>query len=486
MMTKPNILLLFSDQHNASRLGCEGDTQAQSPNLDRLASQGVRFSRAYCQNGICLPSRTSLLTGRYCRTLGTMDNDPTAPVPEKIVPLQTLLKDNGYRTAAFGKRHLAHAIDYSWDDSATTMPEGHDTSNETYWDWIRDQGAYDAFLEDWYAEHGDKFGKQSSRLMARESSLTPEHTMEAYTAMRTREFLRESENNRTPFFCWCSFYRPHQPYTPLRKYLDRFDPGRLKLPDNLYEPADNLPPKLREWRCGGGLVEAAANQYYYRMFLWYYYALLAEIDDHVGAILRDLDNLGLSENTIVIYASDHGDFACEHGMVEKCAAGHNVYESTLRVPLFIRWPGTIPAGSVSSDLAELIDLYPTVVEATGIGDTGEMDLPGRSLMDTCRSGCPIGRDYAFSENWSQITAIGQRWKLGAWIEAPRPEWDYREFGDQLFDRQRDPSEVHNCIGDLANGQVVSEMRDAIDQWTESTPARAKEEMAAQAADVASS
>ena len=479
-MPPPNILFLFSDQHNARILGCDGDLQAQTPNLDRLASQGIRFSRTYCQNGICLPSRTSLLTGRYCRNLGTMDNDPAAPVPEGIVPLQKLLKDNGYRTAAFGKRHLAHAIDYGWDYSATTMPEGHDKSDETYWDWVGEQGACDAFLEDWYAEHGDKFGRQSSRLMARESSLSPAHTMEAYTAMRTREFLRESENNRSPFFCWCSFYRPHQPYTPLRKYLDRFDPRLLKLPDNLYEPVENLPPKLREWRTGGGLAEAAVNQWYYRMILWYYYALVAEIDDHVGAVLRELDKQGFSENTIVIYASDHGDFAGEHGMVEKCAAGHNVYESTLRVPLLIRWPGTVRPGSVNDDLVELLDLYPTLAEAAGIRDTDIAELPGRSLVETVRSGRPTGRDCAFSENWSQVTAIGKRWKLGTWIEAPRKEWDYREFNDQLFDRERDPSEVHNGIAEPANTGIVRQIRDTISHWAENTPGRAKQEMAARA------
>ena len=117
----PNILFLFSDQHNANVLGCAGHPVVQTPNLDRLAAEGVQFSRAYCQDGICVPSRTSMFTGLYPRTTGVLNNPDIPPHPERLYPLQQILKNNGYQTGCFGKRHLPKGIRDGWDFSCTNI-----------------------------------------------------------------------------------------------------------------------------------------------------------------------------------------------------------------------------------------------------------------------------------------------------------------------------------------------------------------------------
>lgn len=481
---RPNVLMLFSDQHKANVLGCEGHPDAITPNLDRLAGEGVRFARAYCQDGICVPSRCSLMTGLYPRTLGCFDNDDRTRVMQDVVSLQYTMNRNGYRTAAFGKRHLALACDAGWDVVASHMHS--ESPADNYVTWIEEQGLGEAFAHDWAAEfgRGPKGGSMAKAdipfalLAARQSRLPDEATMEAYTARRTVEFLEKQRGSDRPFFCWSSFYRPHQPYTPTAEYYRRFRRDRwgsgarngdaIVMPETLAQATSELPPLLQEWHRGANRVwridAARADQQRYRDYVAAYYALVAEIDDHVGTILAALDRLGLSEDTIVIYTADHGDFVGSHGMVEKCAAGHNVYEDTLRVPLIVRWPGGARRGEVRDDLVELVDVYPTLMELCGCTPPASPYIPrGRSLAATLVDGRPLGREYSVSENWSQAAVITDRYKLGAWLE-PRNSTkpDYREWGDLLFDRQSDPLETRNLIGELP--EVRARLTQHLREW----------------------
>jgi arylsulfatase A-like enzyme len=197
-----------------------------------------------------------------------------------------------------------------------------------------------------------------------------------------------------------------------------------------------------------------------------------EIDDHIGDVLASLEALGLSENTIVIYTSDHGDFCGAHGMIEKCAPGHNVYEDTLRVPLIVRWPaGAIPHRC--DDLVELVDLYPTLLDLCGVpAPASAWPLQGRSLAAelTGQAATPV-RPYVVSENWTQATVITRTAKLGVWID-PGPGYarDFRgQFPDMLFDRTSDPYETHNLIGQPQAAGIEQTLRGYLREWFDATP-----------------
>jgi arylsulfatase A-like enzyme len=468
---RPNILLLFSDQHNAGVMGCVDHPFVRTPHLDRLASEGILFSRAYCPDGICVPSRTSMFTGLYPRTTGVIYNSDAPPHPERLHPLHSVLRANGYITGCFGKRHFPRGLrEMDWDASCTTISPRLDPSDENYWDWIKGRGQYDSHNRDFKESH-------EASLMAHISRTAPENRTTAYVADKSIEFLRKAKLEDKPFFCWSSFIYPHQPYTPLQKWADLYNPDKIELPPNISEPVKNLPQRMREWRtrtkppwnCG----TAAKDHSIYRRYIAYYYALVSEVDYHIGRILSVLRDLHLADNTVVIYSSDHGDFVAGHGMVEKCAVGHNVYEDTLRVPLIFHWPGRFERGATYHGLAELTDLYPTLLELTGIKRPGGgYDLPGRSLTPVLTGKSFPPKPYVVSENWSQVTVIGERYKLGKWITPPPKytKWNWgRTHPGMLFDRRNDPLEVNNLIEQPGAKHVRQDLAGFLSQWEAQIP-----------------
>jgi len=475
---RPNVLLLFSDQHHAGAMGCAGHPIVRTPTMDHLAATGVRFSRAYCQDGICVPSRTAMMTGLYPRTTGCLDN-PNNPVePERFVMLQHLFKANGYVTGCFGKRHLPrNAMALGWDTSATTISPKLDPSDENYDDWLRSRGLYEAYLRTVdEAKNADLFCKISL--------LDADHRDAAYTTAKAVTFLERCKAEDKPFFCWATFHGPHQPYTPPKRWANLYPSAAIPLPGNVAEPIANLPPEMQNWRRNTNrpwnLATAAQDPAIYRRYVAYYYAQVSEVDHCMGVILRQLDQLGLAENTIIIYAADHGDFVAHHGMVEKCALGHNVYEDTLRVPLIVSWPGLIRAGTTCDDLTELLDLYPTLIDLAGLSTPRNLqELAGRSLVPVLRDGRRLDREYVFSENWSQVTVIGKRYKLGTWIDpGPLPKYRRRDnrgrCPDMLFDRHTDPLEVDNRIEQSELAHVRAALQAALGRWSAATSARGRD------------
>jgi arylsulfatase A-like enzyme len=466
----PNILLLYSDQHNARVLGSAGHPDVKTPSLDRLAAEGMRFDRAYCQDAICSPSRASLMTGLYPRSTGILFNGDDLVAGTRIEPLPLHLQRHGYTTGAFGKRHLAFnkRTDAGWDVTGTSLNPRWEPSDESYWQWVRENGQWDAFQEDWNAENGARYTpSRCTELCCHVSRLTPDATMEAWTARKAIDFIRESAKGDKPFFCWTSFYRPHQPYTPQPHYYDLYDLEKLHLPASLHEPLDHLPPKLQGFRSGVRnpwcLGRAAKDESIFRRFLACYYGCLTEIDRHIGTIMEALKETGQADNTIVLYTADHGDFATNHGLVEKFPWGHNVYEETLRVPLIIHWPGHVREGDVRQDLVEQVDLYPTLMDLIGIEPPKKYALPGRPLTPTLTRGQKHDRRYAICENPYMLTVVGQRMKLGAWIERQKGD-----FPDMLFDRVNDPLEVENVIGRAETKAAEKELRDEMAAWMERT------------------
>lgn len=479
--SRPNVLLLFSDQHHAGAMGCAGHPIVKTPTIDRLAANGIHFNRAYCQDGICVPSRTSMMTGLYPRTTGCLDN-PNNPVePGRYIMLQKLFKLNGYSTGCFGKRHLPkNEMALDWDCSATTINPKLDPSDENYHDWLKENGLYEKYLK--------AAGKaiMDSNLFCRISELKAEQRDAAYTAEKTVAFLKKCKANNESFFCWASFHGPHHPYTPPKKWADMYNPVEMKLPPNVDEPIKNLPHELQGWRKNKktpwNLGTAAENKDLYRTYLAYYYSQVTEVDHYMGVIIEQLNQMGLAQDTIIIYASDHGDFTAHHGMTEKCALGHNVYEDTLRVPLIISWPARLAKDVVCDSLVELLDLYPTLIDLLNLKTPARMqNLAGISLKPALTNGMSLPRKYAFSENWSQLTVIGKRYKLGTWIDpGPLPKYSTRDnrkrCRDMLFDLQDDPLETLNQIDNPKLTEVRRELHNAMQQWIAKTPATGRDKL----------
>ncbi len=486
---KPNILLLFSDQHQADCMGFQNHPDVLTPNLDKLAKGGTVFNRAYCQDAVCVPSRMSMMTGLYPRRLGILHNPDKSKVADEVVSLQSIFKDNGYYTAAFGKRHLHQAADRGWDIHRSHIKK--ESPGNSYWEWIREQGYLEEFKRDWGSEFGGEY--PTADLATRVSSLPEDKTMEAFTAQQTIKLIREQKNSDKPFFCWSSFYRPHQPYNALKKYLDMYDysawgegtakGSAIKKPSTLRQPAKTLPPAFWALRQGKNRVwclnKAFKDEQLFRFYIASYYALVTEIDHHIGTIMKALEEEGLLENTIVIYTSDHGDFVGRHGMVEKCALGHNVYEETLQIPMIISRLGVVKQGQSCNDLVELFDVYPTLMEMAGIkAKTTKYGIDATSLASTVTAGKPTKRKYIVSENWSQATVITDTHKLGIWLDptAYAKTRDYRSFGDMFFDRRKDPDEINNLIDDPKYAEVQKQLRENFDDFTSRVPATGKMEL----------
>ncbi len=465
---KPNVLILFSDQHNKMVMGFEGHPDVLTPNLDKLAKQSVVFDRAYCATGICVPSRSALMTGIYPRTMGLLSNNEKTSVINDVVSLASVLKQNNYTTYAFGKRHTSAAVDAGWDFQQSHLCN--ETPGNSYTEWVEKNGYGKAFANDWAAEFGkgtdcSMYANEKipiADLGTRISALPENMTMEAFTTMLTIQMIKKQAASETPFFCWATFYRPHQPYTPLKKYMAMYDvsawgEGRksgssIKKPANLYEPMGNIPPMMQSIREGGNKVwnvdKAYADEQLWRNYVGAYYALVTEVDHCIGEILQVLEEAGIADETIVIYTSDHGDFVGNHGMVEKSALGQNVYEDILNIPLIIRYPGNKQKGKRIAELVSLLDVYPTLIELLGINmPTLKYPIKGQSFAETLTKGKPMKRAYFVSESWSQATVISKDYKLGIMLDPSDAyrKFDFRSFGNQFFVRKSDSLEINNQI-----------------------------------------
>ncbi len=235
------------------------------------------------------------------------------------------------------------------------------------------------------------------------------------------------------------------------------------LPENLYHYHKS---KGNPW-----CLETCRNEndgQAFRAYLAAYHALVAEMDHHIGSILQCIDELQLANDTIIIYTTDHGDFVGEHGLAEKAAWAHNVYEATLRVPLIIRCPGIKNAGRVSEGLAELVDLYPSLLDLCQIPvEPCSQHIGGLSLKQHLLEETPIQRDYSVSENRLQRTVISDRYKLSVPAQI-----DDDAQQEMLFDRVSDPHELDNRINDPELQPLINELKNALQEWDEKVPALA--------------
>lgn len=324
----PNVLLILTDDQGSLDLGCFGAADLHTPHLDKLATEGVRFTNFYVGSPVCSPSRAALLTGRHPHRNGVPNNVGPQGLPAEEVTIAEMLKPLGYRTACIGKWHLGSDAEYQpraqgFDHAYGILGGCVDNYGHFfYWDGPNRHDLYRNGEEVW--EYGEHLGDLAVR--------------------EAKQFIRASGD--TPFFVYLPFNLPHYPVQPKREFVERY--AQLEEPRRSYA------------------------------------ALISQIDYHVGEVLSEIDVLGKRENTIVIFLSDHGHSTEERNFFGGGYCGSlrgakfSFFEGGIRVPCIVRWPGHVPEGETRAQVAWSLDWLPTIAEWCG-AQLPEKRLNGRSL-----------------------------------------------------------------------------------------------------------
>jgi choline-sulfatase len=433
-----NILWLCADDHAAYVCGAYGNKIVRTPNLDRLARQGMRFDRAFCNAPVCTASRQSFLTGRYPRSLGV--TQLSTPLPPGTPTLATMLKAAGYDTAAIGKMHfnsnLTHGFDLRLDlpehrkalaaRGARPLPSG--VAVQPPWRPFRDPARI------WL-----------------NSACLPSGAVQADMAgtwfvEKAEEYLKEKRER--PFFLMVSFTEPHSPFHFPVEYRGKYRPDDFKVPPVGPGDDEKIPAIFRDLtkREKQGIMAA-------------YYTSTEFMDHNVGRVLAALDRAGLAERTLVVYTGDHGYMLGQHGRFEK----HCSYEPAIRAPLLVRWPGKVKPAQHTSALVEFIDIAPTILEGCGVKVPASVQ--GRSLVPLLEGKTARHREHViveYSENEEALIRT-ERWKL-VYTTGKRLRQDGYATGKplpgrtvRLFDLKEDPEEMRDLSGRVEQRERVREM-----------------------------
>ena len=464
MSKQPNVLFMISDQHNAKILDHRGHPNVRTPNLDRMASEGVRFDSAITQNPICTPSRVSYLSGQYCHNHGYYGL--SGPNPGGLPSVLGHFRRAGYRTSAIGK---IHCPEYWVEDDADTFHETCGCSiggrSADYTRFLQERGKEE--LEDHVAMR--VFGRAGMQSMEGwPSKLEFEESQEGWIASQTIAFMERAREEGRPFFAHASFPRPHQCTAPSEPFWSMYGGLELTLPPNAdYDMAAKAPHMKRaadNWRRGEwALVEPKTFEAARLRKLRGYLGAVSQVDHAAGLLLDWLRERGLEEDTIVIYASDHGDYACEHGIMEKapgiCA------DAITRVPFIWHWPGHFEAGHVASEIVESVDTAPTLCALAGLDALETAD--GKDVSHLLRGEAGEVHRIGVTEfPWSKSVRKG-RYRL---VYYPPPMFadEYPDGFGELYDLQEDPWEMRNLYFEPAYQDTARELLRELLDWSVTT------------------
>jgi len=459
-MSRPqyNVLMVLADQHHAGLMGCAGHPQAITPRLDAFAAEGLRFDNAYCNNPICTPSRTCILSGQYCHNHGYYGLG--GPTDQRLPNLFRHFKANGYRTAGFGKLHLPNGPRNWIADDVDRFADAYEDADgnhgvSEFFEELTSLGLRE--LEDsWHNTLDDgRFGIADD---ARPSKLPYEHTVERWCEREALAFIDAAADQ--PFCIQVAFQKPHHPLLPQPQFWDLY-PTDLDLPETFDDEPVGRPPhfrqmwqrmrqKHREYAQPGETYRDGARRAWRGTL-----ACVSQVDDVFGRLLDALDERGLADNTIVIYGSDHGCYHGLHGIVEK--APGICSEDVCKVPLIWRVPGLTPTGATSSELVELVDLTPTLTGLCGLPVMATVD--GLDLSGLLSGGSEPVREVAVTEcPWSKSI----RWDRWRMVHYPQGMFD--EPAGELYDVLADPLERQNLYFDAEHAGTVAEGQRRLIDW----------------------
>lgn len=426
-----NVILLMTDEHNPRITGCYGDTLVKTPTLDGLAARGVRFTSAYCQNPICVPSRVSLVSGRMPSHLQTFGNTANQKY-ENMTTLADVFNKAGYQTAWFGKTH--------WGDPRF-QESGEGAKNKKA-----------AKAERAKAEGDESFGRlpQEAQVSKWPVEKNPEHL----TANEALAFLEQNKAGK--FFMGVSFTKPHFPFTIQQPYYDLYR-GKVSPPRAPAQLIEELPAISKQERAKYKLGEATNEEVLRAKAI--YYGMVTYVDEEFGRILKKLDELGLREKTIILYTADHGEMLGDRGLWYK----NSFYDGSASIPFIWSFPKALPLGKVISAPAMNMDIFPTLCDLCNLPKPS--GLEGKSLAPLMK-GTEDGKDrYALSENYRGGVA-------GRMIRTARWKYFFYTNGEEyLYDMQADPNEENNLIKNPACRKTADELKQRVSEGWMATPAK---------------
>lgn len=462
---KPNVLLILVDDLKPA-LGCYGDPAAKTPNLDRLAARGMRFDLAYCNQAVCAPSRFNLMLGSHSTSTGLygLSNRLRQKLPEAVTLPQYFAK-HGYQTESLGKVfHIGHGNE--GDPRSFVTPHFHDRVIE-YLDPVSTHGGQLTREEALFTNQRLREIRSLPRGAAFES---PDVKDEDYADGRVAaEAVKRLQKAKAPFFITVGFVRPHLPFSAPKKYWDMHVPADLPMP--AFEKMPALSPEVAHKK--GGEIAAydpvPENDDEFppalkRQLIHGYYASTSFVDAQIGKVIDELDRSGLADNTIIVLWGDHGFHLGDLGIWTK----HTNYEQANHIPLLVIAPGVTQPGSSTRQLAETVDIYPTLAELAGLpAPSGPQPINGISLLSVLKDPKTRVRDHAFhsfpKEKMGRAIRT-ERHRLVEWRAIGEPsetaEWE-------LYDYEVDPHETKNLASDQP--EVVDQLRKILNTYPEPKP-----------------
>ncbi len=464
MSDQPNILLVVTDQQRLSTIGAYGPTPCRTPNLDRLAAEGLRFENTYTTCPICSPARASLITGQYPSRHGVTDNVTSlgcaiSNIPDYPGLLPRRLGELGYQCGYTGKWHLCPEANYPGhynQPSAHTLPsdvgfvgqdfKGHGDGGFVYQEY-----------RDYLSRLGTAFSLRPESINSEENGWprygiqegAKEVSVDHFLTNHTIDLIDRFQGDSQPFFIWHNYWGPHEPYYPVEEFFAPYRDMEIPPWETFEGGRDKLLPHLRL------ALHPRSEEFSWEVWeraIRHYYAFATQIDYEIGRLYEHLETQGLLENTIIIFTSDHGESIGDFGgMTNK---GNSSFDFTQRVGLIVRYPeryrpADSPAGSVKRDLASLADIHSTCIDMAG-GDPNAADTDGVSLHSA--SGAQ-DRDAIFVECFGILTPTTMiTCRSGAWKYAWNPG-----RGDELYNLEEDPHETCNRIADPDCAEIRHQM-----------------------------
>lgn len=444
---KPDVIIFLCDDFNPFYTGFAGDPDARTPHLDALAKESAVFTNSYTTSPVCMPSRTSLVTGLYPHNTGCWGNTQNLFVPPPLTPMFTDFQKAGYRTAMIGKTHWVSGKGYqrefaTLDDyyrgigiddyqevSATfegVNPEG------VHQDFLRKIGKYNDHRKDLVAR------LKEDQYAPIPSLLEPEETGDWMIVDFAEQFLKKNPTSE-PFAMMLGLSNPHSPMDPSGRYAKMYDPEKI-----------SLRPNVKEFTRDGRRIDEKRLRETRAAYL----AKISFLDDLLGRLIAALKERGTWDNTILVFTADHGMMIGEHGRISKGV----FYEESVRMPLVIRIPGLTDKGMTTTAFAQLHDVYPTLVEA--VGGTPAAGIFAKSQMPVLRSEKTSVRDAVFSE-----ISMSRTGKLNYMVRKGEYKW-FTQFGDEehLYNLEDDPFEQNNLIESDEHQEVIADMQDRLRQF----------------------